>query len=157
MITDINRSEAIKIIGATGEKIISNMLSSLGLVVENSINNFDSEKDLLVDGKKVEVKTCQPYVLKNCFSFKANQLRKCTNVDVLYFVSIPPKYQPDYKWGGWIFRLEPSKFKHYTYKTRYGVEMVGIPIEQDAVIPVRELTDAEIKEFAKYTHSAYAK
>ena len=85
----MERHQAIDILGRTGEKIIANMLIELGLNVQESIDHFDREKDFLVDGKKVEVKTEQPYVLMNCFSFRENQLRKCRSVDVLYFVSIP--------------------------------------------------------------------
>lgn len=153
----MNRDQAIDIIGRTGEKIIANMLTNLGLNVQESINHFDSDKDFLVDGKKVEVKTEQPYVLKNAFSFRENQLRKCRGVDVLYFVSIPPLIDVNYKWGGWIFRAEPQNFKYHTYTTKFGVKMVAVPIEQDALIPVKKMEDNEIAELLKYANSAYAK
>jgi hypothetical protein len=153
----MNRNQAIDILGRTGEKIIANMLIELGLNVQESIDHFDSEKDFLVDGKKVEVKTEQPYVRENSFSFRENQLRKCRNVDVLYFVSIPPLYRPDYKWGGWIFRAEPQNFRHFNFTTKFGTKMIGVPIEQDALIPVKKMTDEEINELLKYAESAYAK
>lgn len=153
----MNRDQAIDILGRTGEKIIANMLTSLGLNVQESINHFDSDKDFLVDGKKVEVKTEQPYVLKNAFSFRENQLRKCRSVDVLYFVSIPPLINVNYKWGGWIFRAEPQNFKYHTYTTKLGTRMVAVPIEQDALIPVKKMEDNEIAELMKYANSAYAK
>lgn len=153
----MDRNQAIDILGRTGEKIIANMLTNLGLNVQESINHFDSEKDFLVDGKKVEVKTEQPYVLKNLFSFRENQLRKCRNVDVLYFVSIPPLMNINYKWGGWIFRAEPQNFKYQTYTTKFGIKMVGVPIEQDALIPVKKMEEHEIAELLKYAKSAYAK
>jgi hypothetical protein len=154
--TRISPKMAMDIIGRTGEKIIANLLINLGLNVQESINHFDSEKDFLVDGKTVEVKTEQPYVKKNAFTFRANQLRKCRGVDVLYFVSIPPKYDPTYKWGGWIFRAEPQNFKHYSYTTRFGVDMIAIPIDQEAMIPVCKMSDAEIAELCKYSQSSYS-
>jgi hypothetical protein len=141
-------------LGLLGEKIVTNMLSGLGLRVEQSINKYDSEKDLLVDGKKVEVKTETPFVKKECFSFRPNQLKKCTTVDVLYIVSVPhPKYE--HYSGGWVFRVDPKNFEHFTYKTRYGVEMIGIKINQPAVVPVQKLSDAEIKELVKYSVTSY--
>lgn len=153
----MDRNQAIEILGRTGEKIIANMLTNLGLNVQESINHFDSDKDFLVDGKKVEVKTEQPYVMKNAFSFRENQLRKCQSVDVLYFVSIPPLINLSYKWGGWIFRAEPQNFKYHIYTTKFGIKMVGVPIEQDALIPVKKMEDNEIAELLKYAKSAYAK
>lgn len=153
----MNRDQAIDILGRTGEKIIANMLINLGLNVQESIDHFDSEKDFLVDGKKVEVKTEQPYVLKNAFSFRENQLRKCRSVDVLYFVSIPPLMDVNYKWGGWIFRAEPQNFKCQTYTTKFGTRMVAVPIEQDALIPVKKMEESEIAQLLKYATSAYAK
>ena len=52
----MNKEEKMNELGLAGEKIVINMLSSLGLKIESSINKYDSEKDMLVDGKKVEVK-----------------------------------------------------------------------------------------------------
>jgi hypothetical protein len=153
----MNKIQAIEILGRTGEKIIANMLTNLGLNVQESINHFDSEKDFLVDGKKVEVKTEQPYVLKNAFSFRENQLRKCKSVDVLYFVSIPPLFNKNYKWGGWIFRADPQKFKCTSYTTKSGMRMIAVPIEQEAMIPVQKMKNEEIAELLKYAESAYAR
>lgn len=141
-------------LGLLGEKIVTNLLSGLGLRVEQSINKYDSEKDMLVDGKKVEVKTETPYVKKNCFSFRPNQLKKCSSVDVLYIVSVPhPKFE--HVAGGWVFRIDPKNFEHFTYKTRYGLEMIGIKIDQPGVVPVKKLSDEEIKELMKYSVTSY--
>lgn len=140
--------------GLAGEKIVTNMLSGLGLKVEHSINKYDSEKDMLVDGYKVEVKTETPYVMKNCFSFRPNQLKKCSTVDVLYIVSVPhPKYP--HKSDGWVYRIDPKAFETFTYKTRYGIEMIGIKIDQKAVVPVKQMSAEEVKELKKYTVTQY--
>lgn len=141
--------------GLAGEKIVTNMLSALGLKIEQSVNKYDSEKDMLVDGYKVEVKTETPYVLKDCFSFRPNQLKKCSSVDVLYIVSVPhPKYKHPTA-DGWVFRVDPKNFKTFNYKTRYGTEMIGIKIKQPAVTPVMKMTDEEIKELCKYSVTQY--
>jgi hypothetical protein len=141
-------------LGLLGEKIVTNMLNGLGLRVEHSINKYDSEKDMLVDGYKVEVKTETPYAKKDCFSFRPSQLKKCTTVDVLYIVSVPhPKYE--HYSGGWVYRIDPKNFEHFTYKTRYGVEMIGIKINQPGVVPVQKMKPEEIKELIKYSVSSY--
>lgn len=146
-----------ELLGKTGEKIIANELSKMGFVVEHSINNFDSEKDFLVDGKKIEVKTEQPYVMKNSITIRETQLKKCQNVDLLFFVTVPPLMRENYKWGGWIFRVDPKSFVYEKYTTKKGIKMVSISILQDAVIPIRELTLLEKNELKKYAISDYAK
>lgn len=153
----LTREEKMNELGLAGEKVVTNMLNRLhpGLVIEHSINKYDSEKDMLVDGKKVEVKTESPYVFKQCFSFRPNQLRKCRNVDVLYIVSVPHvkfKHESD----GWVYRVIPSDFKTIEYTTKFGVRMTGIPIKQDAVIPVYKMSDEEVSELMKYSNTAYA-
>lgn len=153
----MNRQQAIEFLGKTGEKIIANMLNAEGLRVEYALNNYDREKDFIVDGKKVEVKTEQPYVKKNAISIRDTQVRKCRGVDVLYFVTVPPLFDRRYKWGGWIFRVDPQTFKYDPYVTSFGVSMVAIPIEQEAVIPIRELNKEEIDELMRYAQSAYSR
>lgn len=153
----MDKKTAIELLGKTGEKIVANELVREGLKVEHSINNFDSEKDLVVDGFKIEVKTEQPYVLKNCISIRKNQLKKCRNVDALFFVLVKPLMRPNYKWGGWLMRVEPNFEIGETYKTKFQTEMVSIPIEQKSVIPLRKLTDEENEELLKYAQSAYSK
>jgi hypothetical protein len=152
----MTREEKINELGLMGEKIVTNMLNKLhpGLIIEHSINKFDSEKDMLVDGKKVEVKTETPYVFKNCFSFRPNQLKKCRNVDVLYIVSVPHVKFKHFS-DGWVYRLIPDQFKTFNYRTNFGVEMVGIPIKQETVIPVYQMTSEEVKELMKYSTTEY--
>jgi hypothetical protein len=152
----MTREEKINELGLMGEKIVTNMLNKLhpGLVIEHSINKFDSEKDMLVDGKKVEVKTETPYVFKNCFSFRPNQLKKCRNVDVLYIVSVPHVKFKHFS-DGWVYRLIPEDFKTFSYKTSFGVEMIGIPIRQEAVIPVYQMSQEEVNELKKYSTTEY--
>jgi hypothetical protein len=153
----MDKKTAIEFLGKTGEKIVANELVKEGLKVEHSINNFDSEKDFIVDGYKVEVKTEQPYVLKNCISIRKNQLKKCRSVDALFFVLVKPLMRPDYKWGGWLMRVDPNFQISETYTTKFGTEMISIPIEQESVIPLRKLTDEENFELLKYAQSAYSK
>lgn len=151
----MKHDQKIDIVGRIGEKIVVNYLNSQGEKVQESIDHFDREKDLISNGKKVEVKTQQPFVVKNAFTFRVNQLRKCRSVDELYIVSVPPKMKPNYKWGGWLFKVDPKTFKESRYTTSFGNEMVVINIEQPAVTPLKKLSKEEIDELNKYTESAY--
>lgn len=151
----MTKEELMNELGLAGEKIVINMLSGEGCRIQSSINKYDSEKDLLVDGQyKVEVKTQVPFIMKNSFTFKPNQLRKCRSVDVLYFVSVPAPRHTD-KWAGWIFRAEPKNFVTTSYRTKDGREMILINRDQPALIPVRKMTDEESRELQKYTVSEY--
>lgn len=154
---NLSHKMKIELLGKTGEKIIANELSKQGFVIEHSINNFDSEKDLLVNGKKIEIKTEQPYVLKNSITIRETQLKKCRSVDFLFFVTVPPLIKRDYKWGGWIFQVDPKSFVYEKYTTKSGIKMISISILQDAVTPVRELDFTEKNELKKYAVSDYAK
>jgi hypothetical protein len=151
----MTKEELMNELGLAGEKIVINMLSDEGCKIKTSIDKYDSEKDLLVDGQyKVEVKTQVPFVMQNAFTFKPNQLRKCRSVDVLYFVSVPPPRNQD-KWAGWIFRAEPKNFTTRTYRTKDGREMILIDREQSALVPIKKMSDDEMKELQKYSVSGY--
>jgi len=150
----MNRDDMIKNLGLIGEKIVINHYSSMGNIVEHSINSFDNKKDLVVNGKTIEVKTQVPWISENSFTVKQNQLRKCRSVDELVFISVPPPRHKD-RWAGWMFSADPKKFKVKYYTTYDGREMVLIPREQEAVQPVKKLSDDELSELTKYTVSGY--
>lgn len=150
----MTKEEMMNELGLIGEKIIINMLSESGYRVRSSVDKFDSEKDLIVEDKKVEVKTQVPFVMQNSFTFKPNQLRKCRTVDALYFVSVPPLKNRD-KWGGWIFEANPSEFVTKNYFTKDGRLMLLVNRDQSALRPVKKLSDEEITELQKYTNSEF--
>lgn len=154
----MKHDQKIDILGRIGEKIVVNYFNSQGRKVQESIDHFDRFKDMIVDGKMIEVKTEQPFVMKNAFTFRENQLQKCRNVDELYFVSIPPLMKKNYKWGGWIFKADPKNFIiSERYTTKYGNKMIVIPIEQEALVPVQKMNQEEIDELIKYAESNYAR
>ena len=150
----MTKDEMMNELGLSGEKVIINLLSEEGRKVKTSIDKYDSEKDLLADGKKVEVKTQVPFIMQNAFTFKPNQLRKCRSVDILYFVSVPAGRHSD-KWAGWIFKADPKAFKTRTYKTKDGREMILVDREQEALTPIKKMSDEEMKELQKYSVSGY--
>jgi hypothetical protein len=144
----------MEILGKTGEKIVSNFYSRKGKIVEQSINNFDSGKDMMVDGAKVEVKTQVPFVIKNAFSFRKNQLRKCLNADGVVFVSVPNSVKPHWS-DGKVYLIEPSALKYSFYTTKDGREMVLIPIDQPDMMEIYVMTQEECAELQKYTSSEW--
>ena len=114
----MTKEELMNELGLAGEKIVINMLSEEGRKVKSSINKYDSEKDLLIDGTlKAEVKTQVPFIMQNAFTFKSNQLRKCRGVDELYFVSVPAGRHSD-KWAGWVFKADPKTLKQETIQPK---------------------------------------
>ena len=156
MKAELTREQKIEILGKIGEKYVGNYLAK-NRKVEFSLDNFDSEKDLLADDKTVEVKVGTPFITEGAIAFKKSQLTKCRSVDEFYFVTIPaPKY--DYRWSGWLFRIENNfryKVRNITRSNGWIDEMVLVPIEQDAVIPMFKVEDSVINEMMKYTTSKY--
>jgi hypothetical protein len=156
MKTELTREQKIEILGKIGEKYVGNYLAK-SRKVEFSLDNFDSEKDLMADDKTVEVKVGTPFITEGAIAFKKSQLTKCRSVDEFYFVTIPaPKY--DYRWSGWLFRIENNfkcKVRNITRSNGWIDEMVLVHIEQDAVIPLFKVEDSVINEMMKYTTSKY--
>lgn len=154
MKNDLTHNQCIEILGKTGEKIISNFFSKIGKVVEHSINNFDSTKDMTVDGQKIEVKTQVPFVMKNAFTFKKNQLKKCLGVDKVIFVSVPNSIVSHYS-AGKVYEIESSKLKYNFYITKDGRDMILIDINQPDMKELFQMSIDECKELQKYTVSSW--
>ena len=156
MKAELTREQKIEILGKIGEKYVGNYLAE-NRKVQFSLDNFDSEKDLMADDKTVEVKVGTPFITEGAIAFKKSQLTKCRSVDEFYFVTIPaPKY--DYRWSGWLFRIENNfryKVRNITRSNGWIDEMVLVPIEQDAVIPIFKVEESVINEMMKYTTSKY--
>ena len=150
----MNNTAKMDILGRMGEKYVGNVLAQEGVIVEHATNHFDSEKDMIGDGKTVEVKTQVPFIIEKAFSIKNNQLMKCRGVDVLYFISVPaPNHS--FQHDGWLFRVDPKSFVTKTRKTKDGRFMTLIPINQPAVTPIHKIPESVIQDMMKYTVSEY--
>tara|TARA_B100001248_G_C27054700_1_gene306827 strand:- start:48 stop:503 length:456 start_codon:yes stop_codon:yes gene_type:complete len=79
----------MNMMGVLGEKIFRDFAESKGAKVKTKTSMYDSEKDFTVDGYTTEVKTQEPYHLKNSFTVKNDQLEKCNKVDLLIFIECP--------------------------------------------------------------------
>lgn len=144
----------MEILGKTGEKIVSNYYSRNGSIVEQAINNFDSTKDMLVDGKKIEIKTQVPFVIKSSFTFRQNQLTKCLNADTVVFVSVPNSTKSHYSEGK-VYAIESKKLKYDYYTTKDGRKMILIAIGQPDMKELFVMSEDECKELQKYTISSW--
>lgn len=91
----MNRSQRVEMLGAIGEGIVRRFFESQGCKVTMSEDKYDSEKDMIVDGKTVEVKTLLPIYKYNSFCLPVQQSRKCESVDRLIFIEVPDLPQDD--------------------------------------------------------------
>jgi hypothetical protein len=164
-----DRKDKILRLGEIGEKIIRNMFSRQGLIVEDSLDVYDSTKDMtvyheeldevsfriVINKRKIEVKVCTPYVHKKAVTLRKKQLIKCREVDELYFITVPHKTL-DYKYSGWILKIDPKKFEYEEYTQDDKREplgyrkMISIKIGQPATTRIRPLTEFELEQFLKY-------
>jgi hypothetical protein len=141
----------IERMGKAGESIITNYFSRKGMIVEVSVNQFDSEKDMIVEGKHVEVKTQVPFVTKDSFSIRENQLKKCKNAYEVYFISVPTSKKHFSEGKVYVIRGDQLQYKNH--KTKDGRKMILIPINQQDMKEVFEISDAEKKLLTQYSSS----
>ena len=139
-------------LGRAGETLVSNFFVRKGMIVESSIDQYDSTKDMLVDGKKVEVKTQVPFVYRNAFTVKENQLTKCRNSDVVVFVSVPTKNKEHFSYGK-VYSIRGCNMEYNRYTTKDGRNMILIPIKQDAMKTLFKMTDQEQRVLQSYSVS----
>ena len=145
----MNSELKMNMMGAAGEKIVSNFFRSIGRIVEESLSTYDNVKDMTIDGETCEVKTQQLFHTENAFTMKKNQLTKCKNVDKLIFVEAPgPKSQCAYIWEA------PKKYRKFRIRiTKDGRNMYLLGREN--MILLTSITDKvlinEMKGFSNST------
>jgi len=103
------------LLGMLGEKIVAKHFRDSGHQVEESLNVFDSDKDMIIDGNNVEVKTNAPLIYYDSFSFANGQYNKIMNSHRVYWVSVPLQTQED-QFAGCIFEMDPRVAKLHTIK-----------------------------------------
>ncbi len=85
----MNKYQLALALGAVGEGIVRRFFEAQGCSVTMSEDEFDDEKDMIVDGKTVEVKTLLPVYKYKSFCLPIKQSRKCETVDRLIFIQVP--------------------------------------------------------------------
>jgi hypothetical protein len=139
-------------LGKMGEICVGNWASTQGKVVIHAIDPYDSQKDLVIDGVSVEVKTQTPYINEMAFSIRPNQIRKCRAVDELYFVALPsPQARFFYEGQCWVYKVDPKAFIHREIVTRGGKTMILVDIKQPAVVPVVEISPEDVDLMMRYS------
>ena len=107
-INDQSREAKNSILGAFGEAMAVKLYQLLGKTAVLSSDYYDSEKDLEVEGRKVEVKTQVPNIYQNIFTFRPNQRKKIASCDELLLIAIPHTTIPC-DWVNKIYRVIPDE------------------------------------------------
>lgn len=139
-------------LGRAGETIVINYFNRKGIVVESSVDQYDSQKDMLAKGKKIEVKTQVPFISKNSFSFKRDQLAKCLTVDWVFFVSVPNEKRKHYS-SGKVYAIESKNLQYSGHETKDGRKMILVPIDQEGMKELFSMTEEECKILQRYSVS----
>ena len=133
-------------LGDMGERIVANYLNEKDCKVKLSTDPYDSKKDMRVDGKTCEVKTQVPYVFKDGFTIKPNQLPKCLDADHFLIVQAPCTRLD--KAAIWSIR---EGFKYELTKMKNGDERYLIPWDQEAVVKKMDIVGEEKELLRKYS------
>lgn len=144
MINQLTHKQKIEALGALGEDIVEDVLKKEGFDVVRSEDKYDSEKDFLVQGKKVEVKTVVPWFVENALTIDARHYPKCFNADYVVFVCVPSKGLSQWsndKYDGNIYTVLPKEVKWISKSTRNGLPKVMVRINQPGVILCHRITD----------------
>lgn len=138
-----------KELGTLGEKIIANYFNSMGIISILSENPFDSEKDLLIAGKNVEVKTLVPMIKDKSFMIKRNQLNKIKNSYRTYFIAVPLN-KLNNPYSGKVYELDPTKMTTVDSLTEHLIaDNICIPINQDAMRHIHTITNKHTLDYMK--------
>lgn len=150
--------------GIVYEHLINKFNDKNGFEIEwEGIHKFDSKKDMLIvsiennKSRTVEVKTQVPFITKKSFTIRKNQIDKCKNVDLLFFVSVSdPSWPSEYEHFNKIFLCDnPSKLiiAKDAFKTKAGNDMHLIPIEQPGMHYIKTIKDDKKILLEKYSVS----
>jgi hypothetical protein len=143
------------LLGIMGERIVAHTLRQQGHVVEESLNVFDTEKDMLVDNNPVEVKTQVPYMIEDSFAVFPNQLKKLKNCHRAYFVSVPLKAEDPLAGGIFEIDLKSEDVKAHRVQRHDGVSVICFPRRQKEMKMIYQITDEGILEQLKKLSTSY--
>lgn len=172
-INETEREHKTDAMGHVGEKIVYDYLKTkftpeMGFHIEwEELNKYDSKKDMRIvftktgkaktfEVKTFEVKTQVPFITKNAFTVRPNQVEKCKNVDFLFIVSVgDPSWDGEYKHFNKVYFCDkPSELVYSgTTVTKAGDTMTLIPINQKGLKSVKTLNEQEIEQLQKYSVS----
>ena len=109
----LNHEEMTKL-GELGEWVAYKVLTeNYNADVKMSDSQWDSEKDMTINGAKCEVKTQIPFITENSFAVKQSQWKKCAEAEVLIFVEVPyrNRYGVNESINVWLSKRDERKGK----------------------------------------------
>lgn len=131
-------------LGMTGERIVAHLLRKQGHIVVESLDPFDSEKDMLMDGLKIEVKTQVPFLVEDSFTISHSQLKKICNSHRVYFLAVPLFKNQDPN-VGCIYELDSTQeFKCHRRFVANGRETICIPRNQPYMKIIGRVEDSKL-------------
>lgn len=142
------------LLGMLGEKIVAKHFRDSGHQVEESLNVFDSDKDMVIDGYNVEVKTNAPLIYYDSFSFKKGQYNKIMNAHRVYWVSVPLQTQED-QFAGCVFEMDPKVAKLHTITFSSGQKAIGLCRQQEGMKIIHRIEDPNILKQLRELSSSY--
>ena len=119
-----------------------------------SLDVFDENKDMIIEGKRTQVKTYIVVHKDSGFIFTPEHIKKLKEFDLLYFIAKPDVFPNNY--GSKIYLVKDPQ-KLLTRQSTLDPQKECIYIDQEAVVCVGELTDEEISELKKLSTSKYTK
>lgn len=143
------------LLGMIGERIVAHQLRKSGHEVEESLNVYDSEKDMLVDGLPCEVKTQVPIMIEDSFGISPKQKAKIFSCHRVYFISVPLKAGDDL--AGCVFEMDPRdpNLKAHRWSANDGREMICFPRRQTALKMICQIEDQDILEQLRKLSTSY--
>lgn len=153
------------VVGKEGETVVAEYFRGIDREVLTH-DWYDTEKDLTIDGKRIEVKSQVPYVNENAFTLKkvdsrgkpSNDWPKCTQADYTVFVSIPNKRRP-HKSENKIFIIKGSDLllNYREKRTSDGRVMYLIPIYQKNMHYLCDLPEESSQLMQEKSQSTWAR
>lgn len=131
-------------LGLIGERIVAKLLRDQGHIVDESLDPFDVEKDMIMDGNPIEVKTQVPLLTEDSFAIGVSQIPKIRRSHRVFFVSVPPTKAAD-PMAGSIYVLDSTgEFKAHRKTVGQGREMLCIPRTQPAMQIIARVEDKNL-------------
>jgi hypothetical protein len=142
------------LLGMLGEKIVAKHFRDNGHQVDESLNVFDSEKDMIIDGNNVEVKTNAPLIYYDSFSFPKSQYNKIMNAHRVYWVSVPLQTKDD-QFAGCIFEMDPKVVQLHNITFHTGNTITALKRQQPGMKIIHKIEDRSLLNHLKELSSSY--
>lgn len=142
------------LLGMLGEKIVAKHLRDCGHSVNESLYMFDSDMDMTVDGKPIEVKTQVPLLMYDSFTVNTNQINKIQNSHRVYWVSVPPTKASDIL-SGTVFEMDPKIATSFLHKLNNGREIICFRRNQEGMKIVYQIKDEKLINHLKELSTSY--